>query len=213
MFMKILKLNAFAVLSRAAESIYGIIDLYETNRRGYRKMLLILLSSALVVTVLVNIGDKVEAAKQAELDMIAERTEAMLNTEPVPETVPQEYIDEAELLARVIYGIRRNSENDMRTHIWCIFNRIDTKTGEFSKTNTLEEAVNKPGQWIFFEPDYEYPVVESLYQIALEEVKKWHEEHRPCAPDFVYEEWSEDEIVLRTTWEYEKHTKTWRYEE
>ncbi len=213
MFMKILKLNALSVLSKTLEPIYEAKEWYASNRRGCRILMLVLLSSMLVVTVLLNISDKIEAEKQAELKMIAERTDAMLNTDPVPEKVPQEYIEEAELLSRVIYGIRGNSEDDMRTHIWCIFNRVDIKTGEFSKTNTLDEAVNKPGQWIFFEPDYEYPVVESLYQIALEEVKKWHDEHRPCAPDFVYEEWSQDEIVLRTTWEYEKNTKVWRYGE
>lgn len=147
----------------------------------------------------------VEVAGLAE--EVAEPTE-----EPAPE-IPRNYKNEAEALAKVIYGIRDNSEDDMRTHIWCILNRVDRKDGEFSTANTLEEVIGKPGQWIFYDESYEYPVVEGLYQIALEEVIAWHDGHRPCSADYVYEEWSRDEIVLRSTWEYGKDTKTWRYGE
>jgi len=128
--------------------------------------------------------------------------------EPTP-AVNQQYHDEAELIAQVCYEIRDNSEQDIRTYIWCIFNRVDNPSSEFE--NTLTEVISKKSQWLFYDYDNPGPVLESLYQIAYEEVQRWHEDHRPCACDFVYAEWSPDSIVLRNTWEYNKYTETWWY--
>ena len=141
----------------------------------------------------------------AETEPVIEEIEAVV-PQPTPYVNPQ-YKAEAEAIARVLYGIRENSEQDLRTYIWCILNRVDNPSSEFD--NTLTEVIGKPSQWMFYDPSS--PVVESLYHIAYEEVLRWHEDHRPCSCDFVYAEWSYDDIVLRNTWEYNKNTETWWY--
>lgn len=182
-------------------------------KKENRKIVVVVLAVLLALSVAVTEVRRIrEQRREAEVIQVADAV--FEETAPEQETeIPQNYIDEAEALARVIYGIRENSESDMRTHIWCIFNRVDSKTGEFSGADTIEKVIGKPGQWIFYDESYDYPVVETLYQIALEEVMIWHDGHRPCSADYVYEEWSRDEIVLRSTWEYGKDTKTWRYGE
>ena len=64
-----------------------------------------------------------------------------------------------------------NKEQDLRTNVWCIFNRVDNPSREFD--STLEDVIAKPEQWMFYDPDS--PVTDTLYQIALEEVTRWHE--------------------------------------
>ncbi len=220
MRMSSLKNNVIDMLWSFAEWLLGIRPIYalaewhDRHRDTMRVILLIALTALLIFSILHGSSLELKAQAEAEDAEISQRAFAMLNTEPIATqapVIPDQYVEEAETLARVIYGIRDNSEDDMRTHIWCIFNRVDIKTGEFAKTDTLEKAISKPGQWIFYETSYDYPVVESLYRLALEEVIVWHDGHRPCSADFVYEWWSPDEIVLRNTWEYGRSTKTWGY--
>lgn len=199
--------------------IMGVLkDVWNTVcRKENRQTVLAVLAALMALSLITSGVHRIKEQRQAieaEADQVAETVIVEPTPEPVKEPeIPQSYIDEAEALARVIYGIRDNSESDMRTHIWCILNRVDNKAGEFAGADTLEKVIGKPGQWIFYDESYGYPVVESLYQIALEEVMAWHDGHRPCSADYVYEEWSREEIVLRSTWEYGKDTKTWRYDE
>ena len=113
--------------------------------------------------------------------------------EPEQESeIPQQYIDEAEAIARVLYGIRDNSLRDQRTYVWCIFNRVDNPRREFA--STLAEVIGKPSQWMFY--DENNPILESQYQLALAEVIIWHEGHRPVSCDWVFAVWSPDKIYL-----------------
>ena len=164
---------------------------------------------AIAVTLCIVISNRARPPKAEAKDLEPAATEnAEVTPAPTP-AVNQQYRAEAELIAKVCYGIRDNSEQDIRTYIWCIFNRVDNPAREFG--NTLTEVISKKSQWLFYDHDNPGPVLESLYQIAYEEVQRWHEDHRPCACDFVYAEWSSDSIVLRNTWEYNKYTETWGY--
>ena len=113
---------------------------------------------------------------------------------------------QSEELARVLYGVKDNDSDDLRTMCWCVFNRTDNP----SFPSTLEEVIAQPSQWMRYEPDN--PVLEPLYQIAREELTAWQEGgHRPCANNLVYMTWSEDDICLRDTWMVGNTTRYWRY--
>ena len=75
----------------------------------------------------------------------------------------------------------------------------------------IEAVIGKPEQWMFYDPNN--PVIDSLYQIALQEVTQWHEDERPVSYEYVYAEWSIEDVLLRDTWEYSDKTRTWRYPE
>lgn len=124
---------------------------------------------------------------QAAAEELTEEPEV----EPEP-AIPQQYIDEAEAVARVLYGVRDNSLRDQRTYIWCIFNRVDSPRREFA--STLTEVIGKPDQWMFYSESN--PILESQYQLALAEVIIWHEGHRPVSCDWVFAVWSGDKIYL-----------------
>lgn len=143
-----------------------------------------------------------QAAYAASVENVQEEPAATNGIDPL-------YVTEAEAISRVLYPVRDNSETDLRTYIWCIFNRVDNSSREFQ--NTLQDVIDAPGQWMGYLPSN--PVLEDLYQIAVEEVVVWHEGHRPVTDDFVFAEWSPKEIVLRNTWDYTRETKTWRYGE
>lgn len=122
-------------------------------------------------------------------------------------TDPQEArrIEEAQMLARVLYGVKDNSTDDLRTYCWCVFNRVDSA----DYPGTLEEVIAQPSQWMRYSE--ENPVIESLYLIAREELEQWHNgATRPCTSDYVYMTWSPSEIVLRNTWVNSSSTRYWR---
>ena len=115
---------------------------------------------------------------------------------------------EAKALSKVLYGIRDNSTDDLRTLCWCVFNRVDSP----DYADTLEEVIAQPQQWMRYSEDS--PVLDSLYQIARAELDAWHTgTTRPCAADFVYMQWTPSEIVLRNTWVNSSHTRYWRIKE
>ena len=112
---------------------------------------------------------------------------------------------EAEQIARVLYGVKGNSEDDLRTYAWCIFNRVDNRT----YPNTVEGVISQPKQWMAYSPDN--AVLDSLYQIALEEVETWHNGHRPVSSEYVFMNWTPAEITLRDNWKDGSSTHYWRY--
>lgn len=115
---------------------------------------------------------------------------------------------ETEDIARVLYGVKDNSTDDLRTLCWCIFNRVDSP--EYA--DSIAEVVAQPKQWMGYSP--ENPVIESLFKLAREELLKWREGSvRPCGSDFVYMIWSPTEIVLRNTWTNSSSTRYWRAKE
>jgi len=112
---------------------------------------------------------------------------------------------EAEAVARVLYGVKGNSERDLRTLAWCVFNRVDNK----SYPDTISGVVTQPSQWMAYSD--KNAVLDSLYKIAREELDRWYSGHRPVSSDFVYMSWSPSEIVLRNRWEEKSGTKYWQW--
>lgn len=113
---------------------------------------------------------------------------------------------EAESLARVLYGVKDNDGEDLRTMCWCVFNRVDNP----AYPSTLEEVIAQPSQWMRYSADN--PVLENLYQIAREQVEAWHSDaHRPCSADYVFMSWTPSDICLRDAWKEGSGTHYWRF--
>ena len=113
---------------------------------------------------------------------------------------------EAEELARVLYGVRDNDTDDLRTYCWCVFNRVDND----AFPSALADVIAQPEQWMRYHQTN--PVLEPLYQVAREELDRWHtESHRPCAADYVFMTWSASDICLRDNWQAGSGTHYWRW--
>lgn len=113
--------------------------------------------------------------------------------------------EEAQELARVLYGVKDNSTDDLRTVCWCVFNRVDNTL----YPSTLADVIAQPSQWMRYSPDN--PVLDNLYKIARAELDAWHTgATRPCSAEFIYMTWSPSRIVLRDAWETGSFTNTWR---
>lgn len=119
----------------------------------------------------------------------------------------QEQIEiEANSLAKVLYGVKDNSSDDLRTYCWCVFNRIDNP--QFGRS--LDEVIDQPNQWMRYSPNND--VLQKLKQIAIEELTIWHQgTSRPCSNEYVYMDWSPNDLVLRNDFVAKRTTKYWRY--
>ena len=128
--------------------------------------------------------------------------EAERNAPPTEEQVKQV---QAEELARLLYGVKDNSTDDLRTLCWCVFNRVDNT----SYPNTIEAVISQPSQWMGY--NHGNVVLEDLYQIAYEEMTKWQSgSHRPVSNEYVFMNWSASGIVLRNTFNENAATRYWR---
>lgn len=114
--------------------------------------------------------------------------------------------EEAELLAKVLYGVKDNKSDDLRTYCWCVFNRVDSK----QYPDNLKDVIAQPQQWMRYDPSN--PVLENLYQIAREELDKWHKDsRRPVSSEYVFMNWSSNDICLRDVFAEGSGTHYWRY--
>jgi hypothetical protein len=173
----------------------------------------LVLLGAVLYTLLVARGAEAKAARKYEAwqerwvnEYITQQEAARLG---MPVDPHEAQLDaEAQALARVLYGVKDNSTDDLRTYCWCVFNRVDSP----DYADTLEEVIEQPSQWMRYDP--ENPVIENLYQLAREELEAWHNgATRPCSADFIYMTWSPMEIVLRNTWTNGSSTRYWRIKE
>ena len=150
-----------------------------------------------------------------ESDMIALRTELRDSYEAEIFAIRQYYEfggditeieQEATLIAQLMYGMDRpaHSDGDRREMVWCVLNRVDNP----AYPDTILEVCEQEKQWIGFSHDN--PILAHLYDIALAELKKWHNnEPRPMNTDYVYLSWSSSEIELRNTFTATKSTNYW----
>ena len=114
---------------------------------------------------------------------------------------------EAQFIAKVMYGVYRPEHNDshLRAVAWCIFNRVDNP----AYPNSVQAVCQQAKQWMGYSDDN--PVIAKLYDIALTELKSWHNGiPRPMTADYVYMNWSSREIYLRNTFVEDKNTSYWR---
>lgn len=112
---------------------------------------------------------------------------------------------EAEALARVLYGVKDNDTDDLKTYCWCVFNRVDNP--QFP--STLEDVIAQPNQWMRY--DQTNPILENLYQLAREQLDAWHtDSHRPVSSEYVFMSWSANDICLRDNFYEGSGTRYWR---
>lgn len=113
---------------------------------------------------------------------------------------------EAESLARILYGVKDNDTDDLKTYCWCVFNRVDNP----AYPDTLEDVIAQPSQWMRYDPTN--PVLEPLYQLAREQLDAWHtDSHRPVSSEYVFMNWTPKDICLRNVWAEGSGTRYWRW--
>ena len=151
-----------------------------------------------------------------EEDMIALRIELRDNYEAEINSIKQYYEyggdvteieKEAQFIAKVMYGVYRPEHNDshLRAVAWCIFNRVDNS----AYPNSVQAVCQQAKQWMGYSDDN--PVIAKLYDIALTELKSWHNGvPRPMTADYVYLNWSSREIYLRNAFVEDRNTSYWR---
>lgn len=145
------------------------------------------------------------AEYKAQVQAEAEEARAAAN---MPPTAQEQRKRDAEALARVLYGVKDNSTDDLRTLCWCVFNRADNPL----YPETLEDVINQPEQWMGYSA--ENPVLENLYEIAYEELDRWQGgEHRPCSNEYIYMSWTSREIILRDEFSTSQNARYWRWKQ
>lgn len=114
--------------------------------------------------------------------------------------------EEAEALAKVLYGVKDNSTDDLKTYCWCVLNRVDNP----NYPDTLQDVIAQPSQWMRYDPTN--PIIESLYQLAREQLDNWHNDtHRPVSNEYVFMNWSRNDICLRDNFYEGSGTHYWRF--
>lgn len=109
-----------------------------------------------------------------------------------------------EYIAKLLYSYRNNEVRDLRTAIWCVFNRVDNP----AYPDSIKGVCEQPSQWMGYSSDN--PVLADLYDLAMEELETYYNGYRPVSADYIYMSWSSKEIVLRDTWEITKDTRYWQ---
>lgn len=111
--------------------------------------------------------------------------------------------DAAEI-AKVLYGVRNNSKEDLRTCVWCILNRVDNA----GYPGSVEEVCRQSQQWMGYSE--ENPVLDDLFNLAYGELEVWYGGIRPVSSDYIYLHWSPTEITLRDAWKDGSGTHYWQ---
>lgn len=113
--------------------------------------------------------------------------------------------EEAEAVARVLYGMRYNTKEDLQAVVWCIINRVESQI----YPSTVVEVCEQPSQWIGYSETN--PVVDNLYDIAHEALDTWRSGgHRPFGSEYLWFNWSSEQITFKTSFEEGKSCRYWR---
>ena len=171
--------------------------------------LLVALAGVIGARVKLNHDTRIEA--EQEMRLSEERQEALraaaLNAEQrlAQEAAAQSRSDR-EAVAKVLYGTAlHHSEDAQKAVVWCILNRVDSSL----YPNSIQEVCSQPSQWMGYADDN--PVISSLYEIADEVISGWESGgYRAVSPDYLFLSWTQDEIVLRTTFNETSRTHYWR---
>lgn len=77
---------------------------------------------------------------------------------------------------------------------------------------TMQEVIAQEGQWMFYSPENKF--TEHDREIAERILRAYYEDGvipNGLTEEFVYGSWSENDYVLRNTWDFGPNTRTWRY--
>ena len=101
--------------------------------------------------------------------------------------------EEAKTIAKILYPMRNNKANGLRSAVWCVLNRVDNPLDMYP-----DDVYSVCSQKLAFMGwSDENPVIENLYSIALKELRVWHNGIRPMGTEFVILYWDSREIILR----------------
>jgi hypothetical protein len=142
----------------------------------------------------------------------AEQLVAVATPPPVVEEIAEPVVveapkvnEDAEAVARVLYGIRNNDTVELEAVVWCIVNRVESPL----YPSTVIDVCTQPSQWMGYSDDN--PVLDNLYDIACSVLDTWDANgHRPFGNEYLYLTWSPDQITLRTSFEETKSCKYYR---
>ena len=139
-------------------------------------------------------------AQQEEARIMAERSAA----ENQPTIEMQR---EADAIARLIGPM--DTKRMKLSLLWNALMRVDSPY----YPNSVSEVVAQPSQWMFYSETN--PIRADDWELALEQLALWHEGRYPAGlkSTFLYGEWSEDDYVLRDTWDKTSKTNYWRFPE
>lgn len=81
-----------------------------------------------------------------------------------------------------------------------------------SYPDTMQEVAAQPQQWMLYSPENKYTAHDR--EIAEKLLRDYYDGVVPngLTKDYVYGSWSENDYVLRNTWEFSQGTLTWRYQ-
>lgn len=113
---------------------------------------------------------------------------------------------EARALAKMLYPMRNNTDAGLKSACWCAINRVDSQ----QYPGTVQGVCAQDRQWMGWSEDN--PVIERLYNIAYEALRQWHGGIHAVSTDFLFLEWTPQEITIRTTFEGGRGCHYW-YEE
>lgn len=114
---------------------------------------------------------------------------------------------EADAIARAVGTMA--TKRQKLSMCWNILVRVDNP----AYPNSVEEVVNQPQQWMFYSE--ENPIRDDDRELVLEQLKLWHEGRYPAglSTEMVFAEWSQNDYVLRDTWEKSSSSTYWRFPE
>ena len=208
-----IKEKIFKITITALATIRVLIERVRANRKARKALravavcLIVCLSIAVYTVVIFRVASKQAVEKyEAHLAEVRAQEEAAALEERQSDPYTAQLDAEAEQLARVLYGVKDNKTDDLITYCWCVFNRVDNS----AFPSTLEDVIAQPNQWMRY--DQTNPILESLYQLAREQLNTWHtENHRPVSADYVFANWSSNDICLRDNFHEGSGTHYWRW--
>ena len=195
--------NAFltAVVHGIVSAVKATISFFRTEW-GKRTALCLLTAIAMFF---IMRPQQVKAAPPEEIEE-AEATVVVAPPEPVAVTTAvQTYDEEAEYVARVLYGTaQRCSREEQRAVTWLICNRVESPL----YPSDVISVCRQDAQFMGYSDDN--PVISELYDVAKEVLDTWRDGgHRDVLGDYLWMTWDNGRIILKTTFEDGKNTKYW----
>lgn len=78
---------------------------------------------------------------------------------------------------------------------------------------TMREVIDQPQQWMFYDAENKFSTHDR--EIAEKILRAYYEDGiipSGLTDEYVYGSWSENDYVLRNTWDFGSATRTWRYQ-
>lgn len=79
--------------------------------------------------------------------------------------------------------------------------------------DSMQQVIAQPNQWMFYSEDNKFSAHDR--EIAEKILRAYYEDGiipNGLTDEYVYGSWSENDYVLRNTWDFSQNTRTWRYQ-